>query len=111
MTGLRMMLKTIGVEIKDEHLRAVEVIIPQVPERAQRIVTAVNQALFTANERITAIETRMIALETEIKTLNDSIRELIVRADAGFGGTKRTGVNAGANGSAGRQRGITDGRG
>jgi len=45
MTGLAIMLKAFGINVSEEHIKNLEVIIPQIPAKLQEAANAINAAI------------------------------------------------------------------
>jgi FtsZ-binding cell division protein ZapB len=67
MTAIGMILKSMGIEVTDEHRAQIEALIPQIPARAVQVLQVVNAAVAKVNENTAAIQ----ALHAEVTNLRD----------------------------------------
>lgn len=58
-------LKILGVKIPPDKLAQIEALLPQIPEKANQIVSSVNHALRTSDQRLTAIEYELRIVQLE----------------------------------------------
>jgi hypothetical protein len=56
MTGVGMVLKALGVNVTEQHVRMIEALIPQIPGKINEFVVAFNAALQDNRDRLTRIE-------------------------------------------------------
>jgi hypothetical protein len=56
MKGLRVMLKALGIEVSDEHIQAVQELIPQLPAKLNQAANAINSAMQNFDGRLQALE-------------------------------------------------------
>jgi hypothetical protein len=67
MTGLGLVLRSLGVNISEEHIRGMEVLIPQIPAKVQQVIVAVNATIERIDNRELAVEERLTMLLNVLK--------------------------------------------
>lgn len=73
MTAIGMVLKSLGIEITDEHRRQIEALIPQVPARAVQVIGSVNAAVAQMNANTEAINALRFNLDVLIRRFDVSL--------------------------------------
>ena len=56
MRGLALAIKALGINLKPEHIKAVEDIVPQLPAKLNQAGTVINSALQNFDERLKKLE-------------------------------------------------------
>ena len=80
MTAIGMVLKSLGIEITDEHRKQIEALIPQVPARAVQVIQSVNAAVAQMNANTAAIEAArndIAELRNDFATMVSMLKEYI----------------------------------
>jgi septation ring formation regulator EzrA len=75
MKGLGMILRSLGVNFSDEHIRQIEIMIPQIPSMLQKCVEAVNITLAELENRQSALETKINYLVSRLDQALQSIEK------------------------------------
>lgn len=104
MTAITKMLKAFGVNIEQQHLDAIEKIIPQVPRLIEQGTTVINSAVQNFDARLKVLEEENKQLKDALETAalrNGMMEEKILEAINGIrndrdNGSHRTGT---ANGT------------
>jgi hypothetical protein len=76
MTGLLMILRSMGVKIEEQHIHQLEVIIPQIPQKAQQVLIFVKELGDECRTRLTALEKNQQELMEVQKEINESLKQL-----------------------------------
>lgn len=76
MTGLGMMLKAFGVNVTEEHIQAVEVLIPELPSKLAHAWKTIDESLQHFDERLIALESVM---KTNLETSNQLLAILEIQ--------------------------------
>lgn len=71
MKGLAMMLKALGINVTQEHIQAVEILIPQIPGRLNQATQVVNAAILNFDQRLKALELQNAEILTLLKEQNE----------------------------------------
>lgn len=75
MTGLGMILKSLGVKVTEENVHQIEHIIPQVPAKIQEVIAFLNERTSTFEARINSLEALTHAVRLQIEGLRKEQRE------------------------------------
>jgi len=70
MTGIGMMLKAFGVNFTDEHIKAVEALIPELPAK-------VASAFKTVDSTLENFDCRLKTIESTLEAITQNQREII----------------------------------
>lgn len=84
MTGIGMILKSLGVKISDAHITQLEVLLPQIPTKAQEIIAFLGRTMDAFNNKLDKLaldlETRAVIedaryeeLHTQMECLGQSV--------------------------------------
>lgn len=65
-----MMLKALGVNVSEEHIKAIEVIIPQIPAKLNEGAAFINQSVENFDQRITRMEKQQEHIIMLLDSLN-----------------------------------------
>lgn len=75
MMGLQLLLKSFGMTVTDEHIAAVEKLIPELPAKVMGAFQKVDQVLAHFDIRIGALEQKMDLLIESNSVLIDALKE------------------------------------
>lgn len=105
MSALGMILKGLGVNVSDEHVKQIEILLPQLPSRMQQTVEVINAAVDQTHSKLDRIQRELeqrdallCEMSAGIRRLSELVREQTNHARGNGSAHGKRGSNA-ANGS------------